>query len=96
MLTYWRDVLSDMSVLHRIRDPLTEPGLDAPMFFAFAHRLDAYGGAVALRVTQQRVQQTAPLPGPAGAPMDFDEYFASRRIQLIEAAARMEGGDPGA
>lgn len=92
MLAYWRDVVSDFSVFHRVRSPERCDELDAPGFFALAHRLDLYGGAVALRVAQQRQQHTAPLPGPAGAPMEFDEYFAGRKIQLIEAAARMEGG----
>lgn len=94
MLAYWRDVLSDLSVFHRIRDPLAEPGLDGPLFLAFAHRLDVYGGAVALRVAQHRAAVVAPLPQPARV-MDFDEYFAGRRTQLIEAAARMGGGESG-
>ncbi len=92
MLAHWRDVCSDLSVLHRIRDPLTEPSLDAPLLFAYAHRLDAYSGVIAMRAAQRRAEPAAPRPGPVGEPMGFDEYFAGRRTQLIEAAARM-GGD---
>lgn len=92
MLAHWRDVCSDLSVLHRIRDPLAEPGLDAPLLFAYAHRLDAYDGVIALRAARYRAQASAPRPGPVGEPMGFDEYFAGRRTQLIEAAARMGGG----
>lgn len=96
MLAYWRDVASDFSVFHRVRGLENSREVDAPLFFALAHRLDLYGGAVALRVAQQRAKTTAQLPAPVGAPMEFDEYFAGRQVQLIEAAARMGGGGGGA
>lgn len=96
VLAFWRDVASDFSVFHRIRAVGHTDEVDAPTFFALAHRLDVYGGAVALRVAQQHERNAAGAQGGVGAPMEFDEYFAGRRIQLIEAATRMGGGDPDA
>jgi hypothetical protein len=93
VLAYWRDVASDFSVFHRLRNLERGGEVDAPEFFALAHRLDLYGGAVALRVAQQREKPRGAQAGVAGEPMDFDDYFAGRQVQLIEAAARMEGGD---
>lgn len=96
VLAFWRDVASDFSAFHRIRAVERTDEVDAPTFFALAHRLDAYGGAVALRVAQQRARDAQRSQGGVGAPMEFDEYFAGRHAQLIEAAGRMEGGDPDA
>lgn len=90
---YWRDLVSDFSRFHRIRRIEDAPDLDAPGFLAMAHRIDAYGGAVALRVAARRARQ-ASVP-PAAREMSFDEWVASHQPLVIEAA-NMMGGDRGA
>lgn len=89
MLAYWRDVVSDLSRFHRIRRVEDADGLDAPGFLALTHRLDVYGGAVALRVAQHRARRDTP---PPVREMTFDEWVGSHQ-QLVIAAASGTGGE---
>lgn len=94
MLEYWADVVSDFSRFHRIRGVEEHPDLDCAEFFALAHRLDVYGGAVALRVAQWNAAQTP--ASPQMTEMSFDDWVSSNQALVIQAANAMTGGDRGA
>ena len=59
---HWEDIVSDLSVFHRVDDVNT---LTIPRFLAFAVRLSAYAGALRSRFSQA---QTAGTASPVGAP----------------------------
>lgn len=62
LLDYAAEVESDLSVLHRVDDPMS---LDSPRYFRLATRLHHYEGAVrhALLRDHPPQQQAAPAPG---------------------------------
>lgn len=50
-LDYEADIASDLSVFHRIDDPMSIAG---PLYFSFAIRLAAYSGVIAARAEKLR------------------------------------------
>lgn len=66
VLDYLDDIESDMSVFHRVDDPWSMP---APRFFAFATRLPAYDGALAIAYrAATEAKPTQPAAVPVAAP----------------------------
>lgn len=59
MLDYLDDIESDMSVLHRVDDMWSMP---APKFFAFASRLPAYNGALAVAYSAAQQSELPQVP----------------------------------
>lgn len=62
VLDYVEDIDSDMSVFHRVDDPMR---LAAPLYFARAERLTAYRGVMRARLANegQRAGGTSVTPG---------------------------------
>jgi len=91
VLAYWRDVASDFSRFHGVRD-IEGSDLSAAQFFAFAYRLEVYGGAVALAAARARTLQPS-APAAAQAEMDFDDWVGANPGLVLQAVNRMGGGE---
>lgn len=88
VLDYLDDIESDMSVFHRVDDPWSMP---APRFFAFASRLPAYNGAVAIAYAAAHqatpIEASSPVARPAGNVVDIRQAaaLAPDWIEVVKA-----------
>lgn len=69
MPAYQREIASDLSVFHRIDDPM---GMDSSRYFEFAELLKHYAGAVRARRVREEAAaapvQASPPPAPRVEP----------------------------
>lgn len=59
------DIESDLSVFHRVDDPMT---LDGPRYFSLALRLAAYAGVVQARAVKAKQDAEGGAAAPAATP----------------------------
>ena len=71
----WDDVVSDMSVFHRVEEV---EAMSARRFFAFAVRLPAYSGAVTARIAATMNPQVPAAPADAAPAPAVAEQPAGR------------------
>lgn len=100
LVAHWDDVVSDMSVFHRVDDVRTLP---LPRLFAMADRLGAYQGAVhaaiALEARQaadgpKRVPASTSTPGAPAAAQPVPEVTSLAEVKRLRAAARLKRFPP--
>jgi hypothetical protein len=75
-IDYEADIASDLSVFHRIDDPMSVPG---PLYFSFAIRLAAYAGVIAARaekLRQDREGGGSSRPSTTSAPSRVEDTTA--------------------
>lgn len=95
LVAHWDDVVSDMSVFHRVDDVRTLP---LPRLFLLADRLGAYQGAVH-GVIMRQAQQAAdgPKAVPASTPASAQpvpEVTSLDQVKRLRAAARLKRFPP--
>jgi len=78
-----RDLASDFSAIHGIRDMLSLPG---PVFFAFAYRLSAYQGVMAARAAEQERDDAPEAPGQPEGRMAPVEQVTPRVVLQTDPA----------
>lgn len=71
---YWGDVVSDLSVFHRVDDP---QGMPAHRLFMLAERLPAYQGVLAARLEQERDTTQPAVAGRSGGVRRYDDIASN-------------------
>lgn len=84
-LDYEADIASDLSVFHRVDDPMT---LDGPTYFERAVRLSAYSGVLAARAAQaQEDERTGRSSSPTGRTASAVGVPAGRDVEIVDDTA---------
>ena len=83
MLDHLRDLASDFSAVHGIRDMLALPG---PVFFAFAYRMSAYQGVMAARAAEQEDDGPRAAQEPPPRRTAPDEQVTPKVVLQTDAA----------
>lgn len=97
LVAHWDDVVSDMSVFHRVDDVTSIP---TARLFVLADRLGAYQGAVHAAImleAQQAANGPKPVPASAstpGAPATAPEVTSLAEVKRLRAAARLKRFPP--
>jgi hypothetical protein len=91
-LRHWADVLSDMSVYHRL-SPVAVAELDPPTLFGLAVRLVHYGGVVqAVALAAHRRERGAVSAAPTAPVVPTDP--TPDQVRAMRDAARRRKFDP--